>query len=115
MGIITNILLLSISIFLVSKMMSGIHLKSFWTAVVVAIVYSIADILLYWFLVIISMPLIIITFGLFVFVLNAFLLWITDQLLDDFEIESFGTTLVASFIITVINLVLGWIFLPGST
>jgi len=114
MGIITNILLLSISIFLVSKMMSGIHLKSFWTAVVVAIVYSIADILLYWFLVIISMPLIILTFGLFVFVLNAFLLWITDQLLDDFEIESFGTTLVASFIITVINLVLGWIFLPAA-
>ncbi|WP_185968066.1 phage holin family protein [Thalassotalea sp. PS06] len=114
MGIITNILLLSISIFLVSKMMSGIHLKSFWTAVVVAIVYSIADILLYWFLVIISMPLIILTFGLFVFVLNAFLLWLTDQLLDDFEIESFGTTLVASFIITVINLVLGWIFLPGA-
>ncbi|QDP02911.1 phage holin family protein [Thalassotalea sp. PS06] len=111
---ITNILLLSISIFLVSKMMSGIHLKSFWTAVVVAIVYSIADILLYWFLVIISMPLIILTFGLFVFVLNAFLLWLTDQLLDDFEIESFGTTLVASFIITVINLVLGWIFLPGA-
>ncbi|WP_171022322.1 phage holin family protein [Thalassotalea litorea] len=114
MGIITNILLLSISIFLVSKMMSGIHLKSFWTAVVVAIVYSIADILLYWLLVIISMPLIIITFGLFVFVLNAFLLWITDQILDDFEIEDLGTTLVASLIITVINLILGWIFLPAG-
>ncbi|TKB44491.1 phage holin family protein [Thalassotalea mangrovi] len=113
MGIITNILLLSISIFLVSKMMSSIHLKSFWTAVVVAIVYSIADILLFWLLVIISMPLIIISFGLFVFILNAFLLWLTDQLLDDFEIESFGATIVASFIITVINLVLGWIFLPG--
>ncbi|TLU65224.1 phage holin family protein [Thalassotalea litorea] len=111
---ITNILLLSISIFLVSKMMSGIHLKSFWTAVVVAIVYSIADILLYWLLVIISMPLIIITFGLFVFVLNAFLLWITDQILDDFEIEDLGTTLVASLIITVINLILGWIFLPAG-
>ncbi|QBY03490.1 phage holin family protein [Thalassotalea sp. HSM 43] len=107
---ITKLVLLSISIFLVSRLMTGIRLKSPLTAVIVAIVYSVADLLLYWFLAIISMPLILITFGLFVFVLNAFLLWLTDQIIDDFEIKDLKTTLIASFAITIIHLLLGAIF-----
>ncbi len=90
--------------------MTGIHLKSFVTAIAVAVVYSVVDLLLWWLLVFISMPLIIISFGLFVFVLNAFLLWLTDQLLDDFEIKDLPTTLIASLIISAINLLLNLFF-----
>lgn len=107
---ITKLILLSISIFIVSKLMTGIHLKSFVTAIAVAVVYSVVDLLLWWLLVFISMPLIIISFGLFVFVLNAFLLWLTDQLLDDFEIKDLPTTLIASLIISAINLLLNLFF-----
>lgn len=103
---ITKLLLLSISIFLLSRMMKGIRLKNFITAIIVAVVYSIADMLLWWLLVLVSMPLIFITFGLFVFVLNAFLLWLTDQLIDDFEIKSLRTTFIFAFLISAINLVL---------
>ncbi|WNC67556.1 phage holin family protein [Thalassotalea nanhaiensis] len=107
---ITKLLLLSISIFLVSRLMEGIRLKSFVTAVVVAVVYSVADLLLWWLMVFFSMPLIILTFGLFVFVLNAILLWITDQIIDDFEIKDLSTTFIASLIISAINLILNWLF-----
>lgn len=107
---ITKLILLSISIFLVSKLMAGIRLKSFFTAIVVAVVYSIADLLLWWLMVFFAMPLIILTFGLFVFVLNAFLLWLTDQIIDDFEIKDFTTTFIASLIISAINLVLNFLF-----
>jgi putative membrane protein len=107
---ITKLLLLSISIFLVAKLIDGIRLKSFFTAIVVAIVYSVADMLLWWLLVFFTMPLIILSFGLFVFVLNAILLWLTDQLIDDFEIKDLSTTFVASLIISLINLVLTFIF-----
>lgn len=108
---ITKLILLSISIFIVSKLIEGIKLKGFITAIGVAVVYSIADLLLWWLLVIVSMPLIVITFGLFVFVLNAFLLWLTDQLLEDFEIKDLKTTFFASLIISLINLILTVIFI----
>ena len=107
---ITKLILLSISIFLVSRLMDGIRLKSFFTAIIVAVVYSVVDLLLWWLLVLFSMPLIIITFGLFVFVLNTFLLWLTDQILEDFEIKDLKTTFFASLIISAINLVLSLFF-----
>lgn len=42
--------------------------------------------------------------------INAFLLWLTDKFIEDFEIDGFFTTLIAAFLITVINNILKWIF-----
>lgn len=110
MGFIWNILLLSVAIFIVARMMPRIHIESFWTALIVALVYSVINFLIGWLLVFLSLPFMIITFGLFKFVINAFLLWVTDKLLDDFEIEDIPTTLIAAVLITVIDSVLRWIF-----
>lgn len=105
-----NILLLSVAVFLVAQLLPGIRLKNFGTAVVVAVVYSLINILLGWLLVFLSFPFLLITFGLFKFVINAFLLWITDKMLDDFEIDGIGTTLFAAFLITIMASLLRWIF-----
>lgn len=87
MGIIINLLLLSLAIFIVAQVMPTIHVKSFGTAIIIAVVYSVINFLFGWILVLFTLPLVIITFGLFKFVINAFLLWVTDKLMDDFEIE----------------------------
>ena len=109
MSIILNLLLLSLAIFIVAKIMPSIHIKNFWAAIAVALVYSVINLLTGWFLVFLTLPVIIITFGLFKFVINAFLLWITDKLIEDFEIDSFGSTLIAAFLITIIDSMLKWI------
>ncbi len=109
MSIILNISLLSLAIFIVAKIMPSIHIKNFWTAIVVALVYSVINFLAGWLLFFLTLPFIIITFGLFKFVINAILLLITDKLIEDFEIDSFGSTLIAAFLITIIDSVLRWI------
>jgi putative membrane protein len=85
-------------------------IQKFGTAAVVAIVYSLINYLVGWLLLLITWPAVIITFGLFKFVINAFLLWITDKMIDDFEIEGLGITLVAAFLITIADSILRWIF-----
>lgn len=110
MGFIWNILLLSVAIFIVARMMPRIHVESFWTVLLVALVYSVINFLVGWLLALLALPLMIITFGLFKFVINAFLLWVTDKLIEDFEIEDISTTLIAAILITVIDSVLRWIF-----
>lgn len=110
MSIIWNLLLLSVAIFIVAQVMPNIRIKSFGTAIIVAIVFSVINLLLGWLLVLISFPLMIITFGLFKFVINAFLLWITDLLIDDFEIKGVVPLLIAAFLISVIDSLLKWIF-----
>ena len=106
---ILNLLLLSSAIFIVAKVMPSIHIKNFWTAIAVALVYSIINFLTGWILFLLTLPFIIITFGLFKFIINAFLLWVTDKLIEDFKIDGFGSTLVAAFLITIIDTALRWI------
>lgn len=110
MTFIWNILLLSIAIFIVAKAMPKIHIESFWTVVVVALVYSLINFLLGGLLALLSLPLMFITFGLFKLVINAFLLWITDKLIADFEIEDITTTLIAAVVITIVDSILRWVF-----
>lgn len=110
MHTIWNILLLSVAIFAVAKWLPNMRIKSFVTAIIVAVVYSIINFFTGWLLILLSLPAIILTLGLFTFVINAVLLWVTDQLIEDFEIKNFSTTLVAAFLITVISTLLQWIF-----
>ena len=107
---IYNLLILSVAIFIVAHLLPGIRIRGFWTAVVVALVYSTINYLTGWLFVLLAFPLMIVTFGLFKFVINAFLLWITDKLMEDFEINSIGTTLVAACLITLVDFFLHKIF-----
>lgn len=108
-AIIWNVGILSIVIFIVTKFLPGIRLKNYFTAFIVALVYSLINYVFGWLLVLLSLPFMFLTFGLFKFVINAFMLWVTDKLIEDFEIESFKTTFIAAFLITVIDSMIKWI------
>ena len=106
-----SFLLLSAAIFIVANFMPGIKIKSIWTTLLVAVVYSLVNFLVGWLLRLMALPLIFITFGLFNFVVNAVILWLTDRLIDDFEIDGLLNTLIAAFLITVINSGLRWLLM----
>lgn len=110
MSAIINILILSVSVFIVAHFFPGIRIKNYTTAVIVAVVYSVINFLIGWFLIFISLPLLIITFGLFKLIINAFLLWITDKLIEDFEIKDFFTTILAALCITFVDSAIKWLF-----
>lgn len=111
MNFLLNILFFSAAVFIVANVMPTIKIKNYWTAVVVAVVYSVINFLVGWLLTILAFPFIVITFGLFTFVVNAILLWLTDKLIDDFEIEGFMSTLIAALLISLINSGLRWMLL----
>ncbi len=107
---IINMLILSVTIFLVAELLPGIRVKNFFTAVIVAIVYSVINFFIGWLLVLLTLPFMILTFGLFKLVINAFLFWITDKLMEDFEIKDLLTTFVAASLITIVDSLLRWVF-----
>ncbi|THB78862.1 MAG: phage holin family protein [Desulfobacteraceae bacterium] len=107
---IWNLIILSVAVFIVSSLLPGIYIKSYGTAIVVAVLYSIINFFLGWLLVILSLPFIILTLGLFTFIINAVLLWMTDKIVNDFEIKGFGTTILASLLISVTNSILHYVF-----
>lgn len=109
MSTLANILILSVAVFLVANVIPGIRMKNYVTAVIVAVVYSVINFLFGWLLILLSLPLMIITFGLFKLVINAVLLWATDKLIEDFKIKDFFTTFIAALCITLVDSLIRWI------
>ncbi len=108
MLVILKILSLAVAIFIIARLLPSVHLKSFGTAIIVAIVYSLVNFFVGWLLILLTLPLLIVTFGLLKFVLNAIMLWITDKLIADFKIDGFAATLLAAFLITLVDAILRW-------
>jgi putative membrane protein len=86
-----------------SKLLPGFHVRSFGTALIVAAVYSILHILLFKVFLILAFIPVILTFGLFIFVINAVILWLTHLVIDGFEIDSIMTGLIAAVLLTIAN------------
>lgn len=101
-----ELLLRSLSVFLVTELLTSVHIQNITIAVVVALVYGVLKMLFRGILVLLSLPLIIVTLGFFWFVINAILLWGTDKLIDGFEIEGFFNTIIASILISLIDTVI---------
>ncbi|MGQ4806987.1 hypothetical protein NKDENANG_00325 [Candidatus Entotheonellaceae bacterium PAL068K] len=99
----------AVSVTALSRFLPGFRIGTFGTAMAVAAVYGILHVLLYPILAFIAFIPVALTFGLFVFVINAFILFLTDKLLDNFEIDNLLTTLVAAVLLTLLNGIWSWL------
>ena len=104
--LIIHILLLGGVIFFVAESLPGVYVDGYGTALIVAVVYGLINVFLGTFLMLITFPLMIITIGLFKLVINTFLLWLTDQMLEDFEIKDLGTTIIITCADTFLSVIL---------
>ena len=93
-------------LYVFASVLPGVRLKSFGTAVFVAVVYGLLGYFLFWVLALITFIPMILSLGLFGLVINTFLLWLTDKLIDDFEIRSLLITFLMAFILTLGRMVI---------
>ncbi len=86
---------------LLASALPGVRLKSYGTAVIVALVYGLFSFflgtLIGWILFI---PMFL-SLGLLGLLINALMLWLTDKFIDDFEIDSMKTTLIMAVLLTI--------------
>ncbi|AZB44451.1 phage holin family protein [Bacillus sp. FJAT-42376] len=82
------------------------QIVSIWAAVIASLVLSIINVLIKPFLIILTLPVTVLTLGLFLFVINAITLMITQGIMGDaFNISGFGTSLLASIVISLLHLI----------
>ena len=104
--LIIDVLVTSGLLYALATALPGVRLKSFGTALIVVLVYGLLNYFLFWLIALIAFIPMLLSFGLFGLVINAFLLWLTDKLIDDFEIDSVRMTLVMAVLLTVGKIVL---------
>jgi putative membrane protein len=85
----------------------GFNVSGLAAAVIASFVLSILNVLVKPILIILTLPVTVLTLGLFLFVINAVTLLLTDGLMGDaFEISGFGMALIASVILSLVNLII---------
>jgi putative membrane protein len=107
MHVLLHLAVLSITILALSWLVPSVRIKGAGTAVVVAIVFSVLNFFIGWFIRALLFVPAVMTLGLlflFVpFIVNTVLLWLTDKLLARFEIQSVRGLLVSAAVITLVN------------
>lgn len=102
-----HLAVLAVSILLLARFMPGVHIRSVWSAVMVAITFSVLNFFLGWLIRAVLFVPAVLTLGVLFFfipfIVNAILLWMTDKLLASFEIDNAGALLLAAGVITVVN------------
>jgi putative membrane protein len=103
-------LLGAIAIGLTAYILPGIKVDSIGALILTSLVLGILNAIMRPVLVILTLPATILSLGLFLFVINAFLLWLAGVMVSGFHVEGFGWALLGSLLITIINAILGMMF-----
>ena len=106
MQIILGVLVKSLSVFIAQYILPGVTVDDFWTAVVVAIVLGLVNIIVKPIISIIALPITILTLGLFSFVINALMIMLVSYFVDGFQVDGFVTALIFSFVLSIISAIL---------
>jgi len=101
--IITRWLIITVAILLASQFVPGIKVDSLSTAVIAACVLGLINVFIRPVVVLLTLPLSILTLGLFYFFINAFLLKLVAYFVSGFEVSSFFAAFFGSLIISVVN------------
>jgi putative membrane protein len=106
MKLILRWLLLSAALLLVAHLYSGVTVASFGSAMFAALVIGLFNTLVRPLLVLLTLPVTLLTLGLFLFVINALMFWWAASILDNFNVTGFGAALIGSLIYSLCGMVI---------
>ncbi|KKW68364.1 membrane protein [Lampropedia cohaerens] len=107
MELLLNWVLSASALMLVAYMLPGVHVSNFKAALIAAIVVGLINALLRPVLALLTLPLSILTLGLFYLVLNGLLFWLAGSLTKGFQVSGFWAGLFGAILYGVINWALG--------
>jgi putative membrane protein len=106
MGFIATTLVNGLAVFITAYLLPGVQVENYLVALIVAVVLALINTLIKPIIILFTLPVTIITFGLFVLVINAVLVMIVANIVPGFEVVSFGWALLFGLILSIVNALL---------
>ena len=103
MGLLIRWLILTVAIIFASYLLEGIHINGFFSAFLAAAILGILNALFRPVLLILTLPINILTLGLFTFIINALMLKMASGVIPGFEVHGFWTAVFGALIISVVS------------
>ncbi len=106
MKLLTKWLLSAAALLLVAYIYSGVQVNTFTAALIAAFVIGLLNTVVRPILVVLTLPVTLVTLGLFLFVINALMFWAAASVLDGFQVQGFVAALIGSLIYSLLGIVI---------
>lgn len=103
MNFILRILLSAIAVIILSKILPHVSVDSYYTAIIVALVLGLLNLIVKPILVILTLPVTILTLGLFLLIINAIIILLADKLIDGFNVDGIWWALLFSLCLSFLQ------------
>lgn len=110
---IVHLLVTAALLMIVAKFVSGVAVSSWGSAIFAAFVLGIVNAIVKPVMVLLTLPVTIVTLGLFLLVVNALMLWLVAALVPGMKIKGFVPAFLGALLLTVLNLCVAMILGPG--
>lgn len=99
----------ALALLLVAYVVPGFGVASLYTALIAALVLGLVNALVRPLLFVLTLPVTILTLGLFTFVLNALMIWLVSTIVKGFTVDGFVPALLAAVILWLVSLLTNWL------
>jgi putative membrane protein len=106
MKLICKWLLLAMVLLAVAHLYTGVEVKSFGSALIAAFVIGLLNTVVRPILIVLTLPVTVVTLGLFLFVINALMFWAAGGVLEGFEVRGFVAALIGSLMYSVASIII---------
>lgn len=104
----------SLAIFIVGNFFPGIHVPNYITALWAAFLLALLNVTIRPVLRLLSLPITIITLGLFAFIINGFTFWLASKFISGFTVDTFWWAVLGAFVVSLISTVLNRLVLGSD-
>jgi putative membrane protein len=98
----------------VAFLYSGVQVEGIFSALAAALVLGLVNAVIRPILIILTLPVTLLTMGLFIFVINALLFWLVAEMIRGFTVTGFTAALIGSLMYSVISLLVSWLITDGQ-
>ena len=106
MKLLLRLLLTAVAVVILAKILPGVSVDSYWTAIIVAVVLSLLNFIVKPILVLFTLPVTILTLGLFLLIINAIIIFMADGFIDGFGVSGWFMAIIFSLLLSLFQSVL---------
>jgi putative membrane protein len=106
MKLILKLLLSALAVFILAHVLPGVHVDGYTTAIIVSVVLSLLNLFIKPILVIFTLPITVLTLGLFLLIINALIILLAGNLIDGFSVSSIWTAILFSILLSFLESIL---------
>lgn len=115
MNFIIQLVVSSLAVLITSYILPGVEVDNILTAILVAAVLAFLNSVLKPIMILLTIPVTVFSFGLFLLVINAFIIILTDKLIDGFRVHSFWWALLFSLVLSFVTSMLNGLQVRSET